>query len=451
MKQRFGNLLFCLLFCLLCLTPLAAMAVLGPSAAGSNEVLSGAPKLREKDGSLNAAYLSDLQAYVRDRFGFRQELITANAKLTAAVFGESATEKVVLGEEGWLYYADTLADYEGTAPMTDRQIWNAARTLALVQEYAAAKNAELVFAAAPNKNTLYPDRMPAAYPRSGEASNLQRLQNALTGQQVRFCDLTAVLSAAAEPVYYRTDSHWDGYGSALAHDALLRTLGREGTLSGETFTETAHWGDLTEMLYPASRETEPGLSLSRARTFSYVGNVRGVDDMVIRTTSETGTGSLVMFRDSFGNTLHADLAESFAAACFSRAMPYDLTLLEKEQADVLILEIVERNLIDLAEKAPLMEAPVRELTALEQAAMLPGEAASFQWETGSSRLDGCVKYTGTVDCPEMDPDSPICLVLDGTAYEATPAGDGEYAFTLHGPAAETVELLIRCGGRWMRR
>jgi len=72
MKQRFGNLLFCLLFCLLCLTPLAAMAVLGPSAAGSNEVLSGAPKLREKDGSLNAAYLSDLQAYVRDRFGFRQ-------------------------------------------------------------------------------------------------------------------------------------------------------------------------------------------------------------------------------------------------------------------------------------------------------------------------------------------------------------------------------------------
>ena len=51
----------------------------------------------------------------------------------------------------------------------------------------------------------------------------------------------------------------------------------------------------------------------------------------------------------------------------------------------------------------------------------------------------------------MDPDSPICLVLDGTVYEATPAGDGEYAFTLHGPAAETVELLIRCGGRWMRR
>ena len=33
------------------------------------------------------------------------------------------------------------------------------------------------------------------------------------------------------------------------------------------------------------------------------------------------------------------MAESFGTACFSRAMPYDLTLLQSERADTLIIEL----------------------------------------------------------------------------------------------------------------
>ncbi len=441
MKKKYGNLLFCLLFAVLCILPLAGMLLLGPSKAGANEVLANKPALIKKDGNVNVDYLSDLGEYVRDRFGFRQELITANAKLTAAVFGESATEKVILGEEGWLYYADTMADFEGTAPMSDRQVWNAARTLFLMEEYAKNRGISFVFAAVPNKNTLYFEQMP--YEKSPKTSNLERIHGALKAENVAFCDLLTVFSAQSEPVYYKTDSHWDGFGSALAHDSLLKTLGREGNLSEETFVDAPHRGDLTDMLYPASDDMEMGPVLSRERTFAYKGNVRGPDDMTIRTTSETGTGSLLMFRDSFGNTLHADLAESFSAACFSRAMPYDLTMLEKEQADTLIVEIVERNLIWLAQKAPVMEAPVREL-------QLPAETAagSAVWEVEDSKLEACKKYTGEARCEEMDADSPIYVALDGVVYEATPAGECDTSFTLYAPAAETVTVLVQCGGVW---
>lgn len=441
MNKKHGNLLFCLLFALICILPLMGMLVFGPSKAGANEVLANKPTLLKKDGSVNVGYLSDLSEYVRDRFGFRQELITANAKLTAAVFDESATEKVILGENGWLYYADTLADFEGTAPMSERQIWNAAHTLALMEEYAASQGVEFLFAAAPNKNTLYPQWMP--YEQSDAVSNLQRLHRELAAEGTAFCDLLSVLSARAEPVYHKTDSHWDHFGSALAHDALMEALGKETALSQENFLDAPHRGDLTDMLYPASKETELGPVLSRERTFTYKGNVRGPDDMTIRTTSETGSGSLLMFRDSFGNTLHADLAESFSTACFSRAMPYDLTLVEKEQADTLIIEIVERNLVWLAQKAPVMAAPVRELE-------LPTETAagSAVWEAEDSKLENCKKYTGEVRCEEMDADSPIYVVLDGVVYEATPAGESDASFTLHAPEAETVTVLVQCGGQW---
>jgi len=444
MKKQWKDVLFCLLFCLMCLAPMIGMVIFGPSAAGANEVLVYEPRLIAKNGELNTDFLPDLSAWVRDRFGFRQELITANARLRSAVFGESATETVIVGEDGWLYYADTLGDYEGTSDMTDRQLWNAARTLALMEEYAASQGADFAFLPVPNKNTLYPEAMPDRYRQRETASNLSRLLKMLQEAGVTVCDLTEVLGAKEAPVYYQTDSHWDGYGSALAHDALLAVLGREGTLSEETFTEQPHQGDLTQMLYPASQETEPGLRLQRQRRFSYVGTVRGADDMLIRTTCQGQEGSLVMFRDSFGNLLHEDLAESFGTACFSRAMPCDLTLLEQEQAHTLVLEIVERNLPDLAKKAPVMKAPVRELTLPVQTV-----SAKVTMETKPCKLDGCVQYTGTVEASSMDEDSPIYLSLDGVVYEATPAGDTPFSFTLYAPEAQTADVLIRCGGVWM--
>lgn len=442
MKEKRCALLFCVLFGILCLLPGAGMLLLGPSQAASNEVLAKAPSLRERDGSWNLDYLQDSAAYFEDHFALRQEMVTANAALTATVFQESAAKGVILGRDGWLYYADTLADYEGTAPMSQRQIWCAAHTLALIQEYVQARGGSFLFAAVPNKNTLYPEYMPERYEKSDAPSNLERLTAALEEEGVASCDFLAVLSREDQPVYYRTDSHWTGYGSALAHDALIEAMGREGAaLAQEEFAPETHMGDLYEMLYPAGSRAEAGLALKRERTFSYVGTVRGADDLVIRTACGGQSGSLLMFRDSFGNTLHADLAEDFAAACFSRAMPYDLTELEQENADTLVIEIVERNLAKLAAEPPVMPGPIRELQLPETSVY-----AQVQLDVENSAMEGGVCYTGSVQCDGMDVDSPIYLVLDGTVYEAVPAGRTEYAFSLYAPAAEQISVLITCGG-----
>ena len=221
MRKDWFYAAFCALFLLLLLAPGALTLALGPGEAGANEQLARAPQIT-KAGTLNLDVLSDAYAYFDDHIAGRQQLITANAAVTAAVFRESASSEVILGREGWLFYADTLADYEGSAPMTERQLYCAAHTLALMQEYAASQGCAFVFTAAPNKNTLYPEFMPAQYERSEAPSNLERLSAYLAREEVAYCDLLPVLAASNEPVYYKTDSHWTPYGSALAHDALLR-------------------------------------------------------------------------------------------------------------------------------------------------------------------------------------------------------------------------------------
>ena len=54
-----------------------------------------------------------------------------------------------------------------------------------------------------------------------------------------------------------------------------------------------------------------------------------------------GSGALLAFRDSFGNALHADLAEAFQTAVFSRAMPYDLSLMQDARPNAVLVELVD--------------------------------------------------------------------------------------------------------------
>ena len=436
MKHDHSGRLLCCLCLLLCLVPLAVFLVSGPARAGANERLSARPKLL-RGGVPNADVLSETADYFNDHFGLRQELITANAALRAGLFRESASDDVILGQDGWLFYAGTLDDYQGTAPMSGRAIWCAARNLALMQRAAQAQETDFLFVAAPNNNTICPSQLPTQTEQADGPSNLDRLLGALDAQQVAYCDVRPALLSAAQLCYYRTDSHWNGYGSALAHDAVMQALGRDAALHEEAFTLAPHTGDLYEMLYPAGRRQEEAPALARSRSFTYAGEVRGPDDVRLDTVSETGTGTLFMFRDSFGNALHADLAEDFAAAAFSRQKPYDLSL--AADADVLIVELVERNLHELAQQAPVLTAPQP-----ESPPDTPEPSGTLAVSAEESSLPGLTHYQGMFDEVQPDTDSPVYVCLDGTYYEACPTENG---FSLHAPAAESVSVWFVCHGR----
>ena len=147
-------------FLAVCLVPSAGMLLLPEGEAAANQALAPAPQVFRADGSFNTQVLDEVTDYVADHFAFRQEMITAGAALDAAVFHVSAEEDVVLGREDWLFYRETLEDYLRTAPLGEQQLFGAARTLALLREYAQSRGAELYVTVAPNKASLYPEYLP---------------------------------------------------------------------------------------------------------------------------------------------------------------------------------------------------------------------------------------------------------------------------------------------------
>ena len=144
----------------------------------------------------------------------------------AAVFHVSAEEDVVLGQEDWLFYRETMDDYLHTNPLSEQQLFGAARTLALLQEYARSLGAQLYVTVAPNKASLYPEYLPhVGTPLEGE-DDIDRLVPYLEGQGVPYIDLFAPFREEDEVLYYHTDSHWNMRGAVLAHDTLIAGLGK---------------------------------------------------------------------------------------------------------------------------------------------------------------------------------------------------------------------------------
>jgi len=376
-----------------CLIPSLGMLILPEEPAAANQTLAQPPSLTTEDGGINPNVLDEATDYVADHFALRQRLITANAVLEGAVFRTSAQDSVLMGRAGWLFYRETVDDYLHTAPLSERELFGAARTLGLLSEYARNHGARLVFTVAPNKASLYPQYLPyVGRPLEG-ADDIDRLIPLLEEQGVSYADLSTPFREEGQVLYHATDSHWTNRGAALAHDALVGALGLEGRTQWYTQpgrTARTHRGDLYEMVYPTGTALEEETEFDRPFTFTYVRPIRSAEDQRIQTEAAGRTGSLLMFRDSFGNTLYPFMAEEYGRALFSRSMPYQMSLLEETGADTVVIELVERNLDYLAHRAPIFPAPQRLLTGEPGA----GEAAARLTAAEDGKLEGYVRLEG---------------------------------------------------------
>lgn len=416
------SILFAVLFLGLCLIPSVGLALTGGSGAAANQVLAARPSLTKKDGALDPDYLENLSAYVNDRFSLRQEAVTLWARLNAKLLRSSVTENVVLGRFGQLYFKPTLPDYTRCDPMTERELWCAARRLWLLQEYAEAQGGDFLFTVAPNKNQLYPEGMPAL-PVAEGPTNTEALYRKLDEMGVEYLDLHAIFRAAGtERLYFKTDSHWNSRGAALAADAILASLGRKTAYFSSRFTAGVHRGDLYEMLYPAGTETEPDFVY--APGFTFEASSTNADSITITSSCASGEGTLLMYRDSFGRALYPYLAERYAEAVFSRKNDYDPTALAP--GGTLVIELVERNLRYLLDYAPTLPAPLRTEPEAAAAADAPG---TLRCTLAKGGPEGYTVLRGDLSLCPADADSPIYLAGADGVYEALP-GAAEFSLCL---------------------
>ncbi len=348
----------CLVVCVL---PFVGLVVTGPSGAVGNEQPTPRPEPTTEDGSPNVEYASQLGDYFEHNFALRPEAMTLDALVQAKVFGTSNIDSIVVGKEGWLYYASTLDDYLGRNTLTERQAKGIAHNLELIQNRVEQTGSRFVFTIAPNKNTLYPQFMPDRFDvKVSSAHNRDVLAQALGGSEVDYCDLFALFQRQEDILYHAQDSHWNNEGALLAYQDLMDALGKTPLdYSDMQPQERADFAcDLAAMIYPASHVVEDEFYYPAQDAFASLSGDASVEDPTIRTEDPTQSGSLYMYRDSFGNALVPYFASSFNKCFFTKSFPMMLDIgLQTSQPTDVIFEIAERNAAWLIETPPVMVAP----------------------------------------------------------------------------------------------
>ncbi len=301
-----------------------------------------------------------------DRFGGRRWLVRAHHAIKAIGFGVSPVPKVMMGRDGWLYFLGEDArsldrHYRGTASF-DAAPEDVAREFARRHDALAARGIAYVAVVVPEKFSVYPEHLPAWVARAPQTP-LDRVAAAVRAEgRVRFLDLRAPLAAAkgVEPVYYRTDSHWNVRGAAVGYATLMREVqaalpGRLAAIAPVALPAYDHRtdvysGDLANMLGLPRRFSEP----DRA---SFAKLLAAAPSRCARRRSEPpfehsetwgcdrpGLPDAWVLRDSMAIPLLPMLAENFRRSTFVSTRAIDLAAIDAARPHVVIEQLVERGL-----------------------------------------------------------------------------------------------------------
>ena len=444
--MKWKSLIFFVLCMALCLIPSVGMLFFPTTQTTENRAMAEAPQLIT-EGKLNKTFVSDLESYLTEHLALRNQMVYADAKVQTGLFGESNVSGVISGTDGWLYYSSTLDDYLGRNVLSQRELFNLAHNFSLVQDYVQARGMDFLLTITPNKNTLYGENMPYYKDyKVDQQHNCIALAPYLESQEVSYLDLFRLFEEQDEVLYLKRDSHWNNKGACLAYNGIMDALELPHEDYAQVVPEVVKNdnGDLNKMLYSFYGELEENYDYGLTQNYVYRNDVKSVEDGWIIAENTAGQGNLLMFRDSFANTLIPFLSNEFAMSYYSKGQPHALErYLESYDADYVVIQKVERNIAEYLQTPPILSAPETELPA---AYSIVSTDSSVQMEDCLNDMNyDCI--SGMVDASRLEENSEILVWVNGHTYRAYHTGENGFLLYLKKGAAGDgyVEVYVTTG------
>jgi alginate O-acetyltransferase complex protein AlgJ len=315
------------------------------------------------------SYLQSYEDYYNDHFSFRTRWVRWNNLLTYRLFHVSATPRVVIGKQGWLFlgnagpFFNEVDYFRNLKPFTARELrfWQVA--LEERRAWLKRRGIRYLFMVAPNKSTIYPEFMPDSVKKINSRSRLDQLIAHLRKHsKVNVLDLRPALVEAKKirPAYNQTDTHWNDWGGYVAYCEIIKHLQqdfhfiRPRALQDFQIRQKAfHDGDMALMLTLPDVFWEKQWQLvGKAPLQARVTRVSDQDlrdKMATMSVHVCAAGPLpaaLMVHDSFANQMKQFLSEDFSKIVFiwNWALNFFDEIIEKEGIKIVIDEMVEYSL-----------------------------------------------------------------------------------------------------------
>src|SRR5690349_15457638 len=108
------------------------------------------------------AYPASYEAFYKDDLGLRDQLLRWNSIVKVFVFNVSPAPIAYIGKDGWMFYtgANTRENHRGLLGFPQKNLEEWARMLRDKRAMLAARGIEYLYVIAPDKETIYADKLP---------------------------------------------------------------------------------------------------------------------------------------------------------------------------------------------------------------------------------------------------------------------------------------------------
>lgn len=196
--------------------------------------LNGAYRLTElqefsMDSLFSGGYQKNVEKYISDHVGFRPEFVRLRNQIDYTFFDKVHTNHIQYGKDGYLFDIGDTKDYYGIRQEPMDSIQKKVYRLQCIDTALKARKKRLLLIIAPDKCTIYPEKIPAKnIPKTIRENNYQRYKRTLSSSKIDWIDFVTVLQEMKDTteiaLFPKMGYHWSTFAYSYTLDSTLHTL-----------------------------------------------------------------------------------------------------------------------------------------------------------------------------------------------------------------------------------
>ncbi|RYH76056.1 hypothetical protein EVU94_03605 [Flavobacteriaceae bacterium 144Ye] len=312
---------------------------------------------KEKKQNKNEEELSEIDRVnelFQKEFGLKTELIDSYFKLKNNINESPLPNSCVIGKNGWYFlgndYNNLFDDSFGHNIIIDSlELKTIKNNIESIRNFLTSKGIDFKIVVPPNKHRVYPEYLPYSHPQN--KTRLEILNDYLKKEidfEILYLRDTLVKAKSEKLLYYKTNTHWNDYGAYIGYNYTMKTLNKThdlpiaGIEEYEEVIQPIKINDVTQQINLTFKED--AIFLQKKDTIEAKIIFRKYRKQVFSNPSKTK--KLLMHRDSFANSWMVFFNESFGSTIYLRGYKLNKKLINKEKPDIVIFEIIERNVFE---------------------------------------------------------------------------------------------------------
>lgn len=240
-----------------------------------NRGLTKRPSL-ESIKDWDSDYVSQLEAYIDDNIGFKQEAILLKTGVWYSIFRKLNVPNYYIGKQQNLFYSqgmDQIRNYQGKLLFTEEEVSRLSTVLDLWSEFVQKRGGNFFFMPIPDKEGVYPEFYPEGVLRVDNRSRVECLAEKMISKEW-FVDVNGALlgNKSDKMLYYRNfdPTHWNMDGAWVGYKELMNKI---TSVNGDIRA-------LTEKDVIITYEEGPG-TLEGLSSIKWMGDLMQFDDKIV--------------------------------------------------------------------------------------------------------------------------------------------------------------------------